>query len=98
MLRNCFFCKQGSILLSHFSAIFDNFRQKNCRFSQKNNVMVNFFEKFSFVMSQNANFFRRFFWRKKIVTSVPGSPNWANVCNSGDFEQFASNSSYFFII
>jgi hypothetical protein len=32
----------GSMLRSQFSAIFDNFRRKNWRFSQKTNVMIIF--------------------------------------------------------
>jgi hypothetical protein len=32
---------QGSMLWSHFSAIFDNFQHKNWRFFSKTNVMIN---------------------------------------------------------
>jgi hypothetical protein len=58
-----FLVNQGSMLWSQFSAIFANFRRKNWRFSQKA-MLWSIFSKFSFVLSQKRQYFRRFFWRK----------------------------------
>jgi hypothetical protein len=48
------------MLLSQFSAIFDNFWRKNWRFL-KNQCYDQNFAYFSFFMRQNANFFAEFF-------------------------------------
>jgi hypothetical protein len=54
---------QGSMLWSQFSAIFDTFRQKNWRFSQKP-MLWSIFLKNSFVLSQKRQYFRWIFRRK----------------------------------
>jgi hypothetical protein len=61
------------MLWSQFSAIFPNFWRKNWRF-RKTNVMIKFFSKFSFVLSQKRQFLANFFGENilKIITSVPG--------------------------
>jgi hypothetical protein len=51
------------MLWSQFSAIFDNFRRKNWRFSQKP-MLWSIFSKFSFVLSQKRQFFCKNFRRK----------------------------------
>jgi hypothetical protein len=56
-------CNQGPMLCSQFSAIFDNFRRKNWRFSQKPMLWSNFCI-FSFILSQKCQFFRWIFRRK----------------------------------
>jgi hypothetical protein len=63
---------QGSMLW--FSAILDNFRQKN-GFFLKNECYDQNFAQFNFVLSQKANFFADFFGENilKIIASVPGS-------------------------
>jgi hypothetical protein len=52
---------QGPMLWSQFSAIFNNFRQKNWRFSQNTNVMINFFRNLALFWVKNADFFANFF-------------------------------------
>jgi hypothetical protein len=50
----------GSMLWSQFTAIFDNFRQKNWRFSQKPMLWPQFLQKLAVVWAKNANFFAKF--------------------------------------
>jgi hypothetical protein len=66
------------MLWSQLSAIFDNFRRKNWRFSQKTNVMIKILHKLALFWVKNANFFAEFFGEniKKIITSVP-DVHWA---------------------
>jgi hypothetical protein len=52
---------QGSMLWSQFSAIFDNFRRKNWRFSQKPMLWLKFLQKLAVVWAKNANIFAKFF-------------------------------------
>jgi hypothetical protein len=49
-----------------FSAIFDNFRRKNWRFSQKPMLWSIFLKKITFVFSQKRHFFRRISRRKNL--------------------------------
>jgi hypothetical protein len=49
--------EQGSMLWSKFSAIFDNFRRKNWRFSQNPMLWSQFLQKLAVVWAKNANFF-----------------------------------------
>jgi hypothetical protein len=50
------------------------FSAKKLAFFSKTNVMINFFSKFGFVLSQKRQFFAKFFGENilKIITSVPG--------------------------
>jgi hypothetical protein len=43
---------------------FCQFSAKKLAFFSNTNVMINFFSKFSFVLSQKRQFFRKNFWRK----------------------------------
>jgi hypothetical protein len=52
---------QGSMLWSQFSAIFDNFRRKNWRLSQKPMLWLKFLQKLAAVWAKNANIFAKFF-------------------------------------
>jgi hypothetical protein len=63
--------KLGSMLLSQFSAIFANFRQKMAFFS-KPNVMIKILHNLALFLVKNANFFAKFFGENflKILTSV----------------------------
>jgi hypothetical protein len=62
------------MLWSQFSAIFDNFRRKNWRFSQKPMLWSKFLHNLALFWVKNANFFAEFFVENiyKIITSVPG--------------------------
>jgi hypothetical protein len=51
----------GLMLWSQFSAIFDNFRRKNWRFSQKPMLWSNFWRNLALFWVKNANFFAEFF-------------------------------------
>jgi hypothetical protein len=64
----------GPMLWSQFSAIFDNFRQKNWRFYQKPMLWLIFLQNLALFRVKNANFFAEFFGENilKIITSVPG--------------------------
>jgi hypothetical protein len=68
---------QGPMLLSQFSAIFDNFRRKKLAFFSKTNVIRKLLQKLAVVKGKNANFFANFFAKFfgenifNIVTSVP---------------------------
>jgi hypothetical protein len=75
------------MLWSQFSAIFDNFRRKNWRFSQKP-MLWSIFSKFSFVLSQKRQFFAKIFGENilKIITSVPGHPVCGRKLVEADFE------------
>jgi hypothetical protein len=62
--------KQGSMLLSQFSAIFPNFRRFFPIFGEKIGIFLKYqcydelFSKSSFVLSQKRQFFRKNVWRK----------------------------------
>jgi hypothetical protein len=73
----------GSMLWSQFSTIFDNFRRKNWRFSQKTNVMIIILHNIALLWVKNANFFAIFFSENifKIITSVPGHPASSSACS-----------------
>jgi hypothetical protein len=60
-----------------FSPIFD---EKKLAFFSKTNVMVIFFQNLALFWVKNANIFAKFFGENilKIITSVPGWPDWAN--------------------
>jgi hypothetical protein len=62
------------MLWSQFSAIYDNFRRKNLRFSQKPMLWSQFLHNSALIWVKNANFFAEFFGENifKIITSVPG--------------------------
>jgi hypothetical protein len=64
----------GSMLWSQFSAIFENFRQKNWRFSQKPMLWSQFLHNLALFWGKNAKFIAEFFSKNifKIITSVPG--------------------------
>jgi hypothetical protein len=53
---------------------FCQFSPKKLAFSSKNNVMIQIFAQFSFVLSQKRHFLQIFFGGNilKIITSVPG--------------------------
>jgi hypothetical protein len=51
-------------MIWHFSAIFDNFRRKKWRFSQRPMFRSNFCKKTSSSLSPKRQFFPPFFWRK----------------------------------
>jgi hypothetical protein len=51
----------GSMLWSQFSAIFDNFRRKNWRFSQKPMLWSQFLQKLAVVWAKNFNIFAKIF-------------------------------------
>jgi hypothetical protein len=68
----------GSMLWSQFSAIFANFRRKNCRFSQKPMLWSKFCIIYlALFWVKNAIFFAEFFGENilKIITLVPGHPD-----------------------
>jgi hypothetical protein len=80
------------MLLSQFSAIFDNFRLKKLAFFSKNQCYDNFFAKISSSLSKKRQFFSKFFGENilKIITSVPVHPG----CVSTEF--FLRKKSFYF--
>jgi hypothetical protein len=71
--KNCPLFYLGSMLSSQFSAISDNFRQKNWRFSQKPMLWSKFLHILALFWVKNTNFFADFFGENilKIITSAP---------------------------
>jgi hypothetical protein len=66
------------MLWSQFSTIFG----KKLAFFLNTNIMINFFSKFSFVLSQKCQLFRQIFWRKYLKNhNIDPWSSCSNVCH-----------------